>query len=386
MKQIRLSERLLAVASFVESGTNVVDVGTDHGYIPRLSRSTGEGGRIIAADVRKGPLERARRSAHEYDVSDRIDFILSDGLAFTDGRDVDTIIFAGMGGETITGILKNASWTKDGRRLILQPQSKIDMLSEWLRKTDLPADDGMLVTRRRQDLCHHGCRGVDTVRTLSPAEALVSRIYLEKRDPLLPAYLDILIQKTARAVGGIAKSRKQRSMFGACTSAIGPVRTAANEKGDGTMVKVSDVAGYLEELAPPAQKCDWDNVGLLVGRGENRIERILVSLDITDAVIEEAVRDKAGVIVSHHPLFFSLKRVTDNDAAGCKIIKLIKNNISAICMHTNLDAAEGGVNDALAKAVGLHDTDLLSVDGIGEDGKPYGIGLFGRLETPATAV
>jgi dinuclear metal center YbgI/SA1388 family protein len=76
--------------------------------------------------------------------------------------------------------------------------------------------------------------------------------------------------------------------------------------------------------------------------------------------------------------------VTEDDAAGRKVIKLIKNDISAICMHTNLDAAESGVNDALARAIGLHDTALLSVEGTGENGKPYGIGLFGRLTAPVS--
>lgn len=110
---------------------------------------------------------------------------------------------------------------------------------------------------------------------------------------------------------------------------------------------------YLNELAPVSLKLDFDNVGLLVGDRESQVSRCLVSLDITDEVIAEAENFGAQLIVSHHPVIFDgLKRVTADDLAGRKIIALIRVGMSAICMHTNLDIAQGGVNDALASALG----------------------------------
>ena len=148
------------------------------------------------------------------------------------------------------------------------------------------------------------------------------------------------------------------------------------------MDKLKDVYKALEAFAPPGLKMDFDNVGFLVGFSENDVSKILVSLDITDDVIDEAVRENAQLIVSHHPLFFSLGSVTDADRTGRKITTLLSHNISAVCMHTNLDAAQGGVNDALARAAGLTRTALLSDDVFDEAGTAYSYGRVGYLSEP----
>ena len=146
------------------------------------------------------------------------------------------------------------------------------------------------------------------------------------------------------------------------------------------MVKTKDILHFLEDYAPVRMKMDFDNVGLLVGKSEKEVNKILVSLDITQEVIEEAVQAGAGLIVSHHPLFFSLKTVNDTDITGRKILKLINHDIAAICMHTNLDAAHGGGNDVLAAKVGLTNTEILSEEGVNERGETYGFGRIGVLE------
>lgn len=148
------------------------------------------------------------------------------------------------------------------------------------------------------------------------------------------------------------------------------------------MVTVLDVYKRLEAFAPLEMKMDFDNPGFLVGRGDMPVDRILVSLDITDDVIAEAEHTGAQLIVSHHPLFFSLKSVTDGDGIGRKIISLVSNGIAAICMHTNLDAAKGGVNDALADALGLRDTEILNVEGVNGAGEEYSYGRAGFLPEP----
>jgi len=152
------------------------------------------------------------------------------------------------------------------------------------------------------------------------------------------------------------------------------------------MITVNDVYKYLCSIAPPEMKMDFDNVGFLVGRADSEASKILVSLDITVDVISEAVEIGAGLIVSHHPLFFTLKSVTDTDLTGKKIIRLLSSGVSAICMHTNLDAARGGVNDALAEAAGIADSgreaELLTEDNRLSSGEVFSYGRVGHLKEP----
>ena len=146
------------------------------------------------------------------------------------------------------------------------------------------------------------------------------------------------------------------------------------------MVTAEQIYEQLAQLAPVDMKMDFDNVGFLVGFSENPINQVLVSLDITDDVISEAIAWGAGLIVSHHPLFFSLKSVTDGDRTGRKIVRMISHGVSAICMHTNLDAAIGGVNDALAAKAGIVKGQLLSEDGYRNGGEAFSYGRFGLIE------
>ena len=145
------------------------------------------------------------------------------------------------------------------------------------------------------------------------------------------------------------------------------------------MAQVKDVLSCLEKIAPPEMKMDFDNVGLLAGWPEKEIKKAEIALDVSDDVIEEAIDNGAQLIVSHHPLIFSpIKAVRADDYTGSRIIKLIENGISAICMHTNLDAAEDGVNDALARKVGIEKPEMLGVDGY-LGGEPYCIGRIGSI-------
>ena len=148
------------------------------------------------------------------------------------------------------------------------------------------------------------------------------------------------------------------------------------------MAQVKDVYKALSRFAPPELKMDFDNVGFLLGFHETDVTKILVSLDITDDVVAEAVKERAQLIVSHHPLFFSLKSVTDDDRTGRKITTLLSSGISAVCMHTNLDAAWGGVNDALAQVAGLTEKLPLNDDVFDTHGQAYSYGRYGHLEEP----
>ena len=131
------------------------------------------------------------------------------------------------------------------------------------------------------------------------------------------------------------------------------------------MRTVGEIEQFLYELAPRPLAQSWDNVGLLVGKPERAVKKLLVSLDITESVADEADRWGADLIVAHHPVIFGgVKSVTDRDPTGRTLLELIECGLSAICMHTNLDAAMGGVNDLLAAALGLTDAASAEENGI----------------------
>ena len=149
------------------------------------------------------------------------------------------------------------------------------------------------------------------------------------------------------------------------------------------MPKVREIRDYLEMRVPSSLKMDYDNVGLLVGEPDCDVIRALVSLDITPRVIDEAAEHGAQLIISHHPVIFNpLKRVIASDSEGKKIISLIQKRISAICLHTNLDAVSGGVNDALMAAIGAKADGILDEMGKDEFGNALGIGRTGALDEP----
>ena len=149
------------------------------------------------------------------------------------------------------------------------------------------------------------------------------------------------------------------------------------------MATVNEVYGFLDKLAPFDLQMDFDNAGFLVGRGESRVKRLLVALDITLPVVQEAAEKGCQLIVSHHPVIFHpVKALTDQSATGRVLLALAEGHMAAICAHTNLDAAEGGVNDQLAKRLGLTDIALLEQDGTDRWGRPYGIGRVGTAHQP----
>lgn len=147
------------------------------------------------------------------------------------------------------------------------------------------------------------------------------------------------------------------------------------------MPTVHDIESALYALAPKALAAEWDNVGLLAGSADREVRSVLVALDITEPVVEEAERMGADLIVSHHPVIFHpVKSITDRDPSGRLLIRLVRSGTGAVCMHTNLDAALGGVNDALASALGLQDAAPAAEGGIARIGTlPEAMALPGFL-------
>lgn len=132
MEKLKLGPRLEAVASFVNMEGSVADVGTDHGYVPVWLLQNGIRGSVIASDLNELPLEKARQTAREYGYEADISFRLCAGLADIRASEADTVVIAGMGGETIRTILEESGWYFAGKRLVLQPMTKRHELLRWL--------------------------------------------------------------------------------------------------------------------------------------------------------------------------------------------------------------------------------------------------------------
>lgn len=137
---------------------------------------------------------------------------------------------------------------------------------------------------------------------------------------------------------------------------------------------VQQILDYVNSLAPASMKCDWDNVGLLCGRRDQEVKKVLVALDPFLDVCEEAAAMGADLIVTHHPLIFKAPRtVTTDDTVGQCILFLASHGISAVNAHTNLDCAPEGVNDVLARTLGLTDVEILNPMGVDSQDRPWGL-------------
>lgn len=144
----------------------------------------------------------------------------------------------------------------------------------------------------------------------------------------------------------------------------------------------SEVIQVIEAAFPRNAALDFDNVGLLAGRSGKEVERVYLALDATDAVIERAIEWGADMLITHHPLVFSpLKRVTDEDFIGKRLVKLIQNDISYYAMHTNYDVL--GMAELSEKILGIRNTRVLDVTMSG-NGVEEGIGRVGDLEKTMT--
>ncbi|MDO4356986.1 MAG: Nif3-like dinuclear metal center hexameric protein [Clostridia bacterium] len=119
---------------------------------------------------------------------------------------------------------------------------------------------------------------------------------------------------------------------------------------------VKDVLDAVWDMAPQELAEEWDNVGLLAGHPDRPVTKVLCALDLTAAVLDEALREGAELIVTHHPILFrGRKNLREDDPEGALLARLVRSEISMIAMHTNFDSASPGVNDALAAALGLTD-------------------------------
>lgn len=188
------------MADCVPVGARIIDVGTDHAMIPVWLIQTERVAHAWASDIRPGPLQSAIRLLEETDCEDRIALRLTNGLQGFGPEDGDTVILAGMGGETMVNILSEAPWTRENTLLILEPQSKQALLRTFLLENGYAIEREVLVKdagRIYPILLARGGRE----EACTPGELHTGRLDRIGGDPLLPDYLDELMRRLAPAVG-----------------------------------------------------------------------------------------------------------------------------------------------------------------------------------------
>ncbi|ERI90224.1 dinuclear metal center protein, YbgI family [Clostridiales bacterium oral taxon 876 str. F0540] len=152
-------------------------------------------------------------------------------------------------------------------------------------------------------------------------------------------------------------------------------------------LKVLDVKNIIEKIAPVSLKESYDNVGLMVGNMNDEVSSILVALDCTMDVIEEAISKKCNLVITHHPLLFNKpENITTETLLGRKVIKLIENRINVYSAHTNLDIAKGGLNDIITRVLGYTDWQIIDYVNKGEETYNQGIGRLVILDRPHTLI
>ena len=146
-------------------------------------------------------------------------------------------------------------------------------------------------------------------------------------------------------------------------------------------MKVKEIISAIEEFAPLSIQEGWDNSGLCVGSPEDEVTSVLIALDCTPELVDEAVSCGADMIVTHHPLIFKgLKKISVEDQVGEAVVKAIRAGISIYAAHTSADKVLAGVSGAMAARLGLKNVRILD-----EDGEGTGLGTIGDFDSPMTA-
>ncbi len=229
-----MNKRLSCVLSHIPDGIGLIDVGTDHAYLPIALAERGYPGRLYASDLRPGPLRAAERNAASASVTERITFLLADGLDACDPALVDTIVVAGMGGDTICGIFDRAEWIMDPRyTLVLQPMTRCEVLRYWLIhnefaivEEDLVEDGGVLYAVLKAK--------IGKSDALSDAELFTGSEGLLREHPLYPRFLAQQLERFRRVLRGRTAA-------------------AAPEESSGSTAVIGSIVRQMEEMAERAK-------------------------------------------------------------------------------------------------------------------------------------
>ena len=205
MKELVLSKRLSAAASFVSDGAIVADIGTDHAYIPINLILNGKASYAIASDVNEGPIAIAKENIEKYGVSDKITVRVANGLEGIDMYEPNCILICGMGGELIVNILKASEYIKNKNvLLILQPMTSVKELREYLKDGFSIIDEEIVsdASKLYQIIC---VRYDGEKHKYTNSELELGKINIKKKAPLFIELLNQLIKKKKKRFNGLKK-------------------------------------------------------------------------------------------------------------------------------------------------------------------------------------
>lgn len=330
-----LDNRLKMCADMISGKGIVCDVGTDHALLAAYLITNSKCEKVIASDINEGPLESARKTVEKYGISGKVDLVLSDGLKNVNGEGVSDIVIAGMGGETIVKILSECQFDLKGIRLILQPMTKAEILRKWLCMYGFSV------------ISEKGVAEGEKLYTVITATAMPECGFLTEFESLRGFFDDddeigrnIRLKESER----LLKVSDSLKKAGKINDAVHYAAMASRMVEGSKDVRISDIYSFLDEKYPLSLQESWDNSGYIVESDSEKCSKILLTLDITNDSVDEAVNKKADLAISHHPVIFNpLKKIQ----VDTPVYKLVRSGIGAICMHTNLDIAEGGTNTVI---------------------------------------
>ena len=329
------------------------DVGCDHGYLTAYLLRQRMDIHVVASDISAPSLRKAELLLNPEIYGGRVCFRVADGLASLKPEETpDVIIMAGMGGQLILNMLRAGQERIGGASLVLQANLDIPQLRSGL------AEMGYVV--RQERYAEAGGRqyavllaSAGETQKLTEKESLLGNS-TEENSAGRMRYLET---QRAQRIGEMRKASEKKTEKGLqkMEEAARQAAWIAEELGMKACT-VQDVWELVNRIAPFETAEPWDNVGLLLGSKTAPVQRVLVALDVTAGVVEEARKLGCQLILTHHPfMFHAVKRMTDDDREGALMLAMAKVGLSHIAAHTNLDKAPGGVNDTLLAVVGCTD-------------------------------
>lgn len=363
---ITIDNRLKVCADMVSGNGIVCDVGTDHAYLPAYLIENNICDYAIASDINEGPLKFAQQTIIKYHIEDKIRLLKSDGLKNIPSENVSDVVIAGMGGETIAEIISGTQWLKSGVNLVLQPMTRAGYLRKWLYKNGFEIAEEKAVIQDR--FIYTAIRAFYSGYkfNIGKVTEITGRINIETDAGM--KYCQNQLSKINNIAMGLSKAGKT-----ADSQEYQRIAERLTAMMEGKMNLVSEIYTYIDSFAPFSTQEKWDNSGLLTGSMNKKVSKVLVTLDITNEVADEAAEIGAELIIAHHPVIFKPLYSLSENEPSCK---LLKSGISAICVHTPYDVAEGGMSDILMELTGFEKTEgILEITG--QNYKTYGFGTIG---------
>lgn len=363
---ITIDNRLKVCADMVSGNGIVCDVGTDHAYLPAYLIENNICDYAIASDINEGPLKFAQQTIIKYHIEDKIRLLKSDGLKNIPSENVSDVVIAGMGGETIAEIISATQWLKSGVNLVLQPMTRAGYLRKWLYNNGFEIAEEKAVIQDR--FIYTAIRAFYSgyIFNIGKVTEIAGRINIETDAGM--KYCQNQLSKINNIAMGLSKAGKTED-----SQEYQRIAERLTIMMEGKMNLVSEIYTYIDSYAPFSTQEKWDNSGLLTGSMNKKVSKVLVTLDITNEVADEAAEIGAELIIAHHPVIFKPLYSLSENEPSCK---LLKSGISAICVHTPYDVAEGGMSDILMNLVGFEKSEgILEITG--QRNKSYGFGTIG---------